>query len=343
MLVTAWHGLMLAPALATLPARMGFRNPKGVPWESGVDACQNGCQPEDPNFPNSPNNNIVRNGELTQLFQRATTCGDLAVRGFTCEEVAVIGPGCDCYACCRSSAPPPPPMLCSDTCPYAHSGQCQDGGYTPPAPYYGCRPNGHDESAIGCHPFCFLDSTSTKTPVWQVNDERCSWCACRACPDCSAPGRPVREATGKIRRDPLTLRGWAISAVCDYGTDCADCGPRYMQPPKPPRPPMPPPPPRPDAIVVATSSSSELSEPVASAVHTAELVTLSTTGAAAPSDPFGTLLNVLTVLLLGATVVLLAQLSRRLQRLLLEPRQPMLPPMACSTSHPSHLESGGRL
>ena len=80
-------------------------------------------------------------------------------------------------------------------------------------------------------------------------------------------------------------------------------------------------------------------------MHTAELVTLSTTGAAAPSDPFGTLLNVLTVLLLGATVVLLAQLSRRLQRLLLEPRQPMLPPMAssCSTSHLSHLESGGRL
>ena len=35
----------------------------------------------------------------------------------------------------------------------------------------------------------------------------------------------------------------AIGASCAYGTDCTDCGPRYMSPP-PPSPPTPPPPPR---------------------------------------------------------------------------------------------------
>ena len=220
------------------------------------------------------------------------------------------------------SPPQPPPMLCSNTCAYAHSGQCQDGGYT--RPYHLRHPLGY-----------YMHNT-------RQYDSR------------SNPMRPSFDS------DEHLEYSWAISADCEYGTDCADCGPRYMAPPAPPRPdaePSPPPPPPPSPSPPEPSPpprppppppcappmppmTPSLPSPPLSGTETAHELPLDLGARAhlASSDigatsPALVTLLVLIFILLAAVVVLLASLPRKLQRLLfMAAREPL-------TSSSNHLHS----
>ena len=142
------------------------------------------------------------------------------------------------------------PMFCFNTCnPHGPNGECQDGGpgaeysqclygtdwqdcgprYRPPPPAPPPRPPSPPAPpAPSSAPLIDPPPEPPTAPSPSVCLNTCAGRNNGFCQD-GGPG----------------TSGASMFSVCDYGTDCDDCGPRPFQPPSPPPPSPPPVPPRP--------------------------------------------------------------------------------------------------
>ena len=274
-------------------------------------------------------------------YQCLNMCGRLRSSNGQCEDG---GPGSesqwsdcplgtDCADCGPRliTAPPPPPRpspppspappafmyMCDDSCDRASDGVCEDGGhgsdrYSPEYCTYGT-----DCSDCGQR----LMFTAL-APMMCSNT--CSYAHSGLCQD----GGWIPLGDSKVAPHLVSER--AVSADCPYGTDCADCGPRFLLPPTPPLQPRPPPTvagkmsspaqyPLPKTTPPSPSSRPK-SPPSRLAIRAADSLALqagdsATIGTHDDTSPLLLVLLSLIFVLLAALVALLAVLPRRLQRL----------------------------
>ncbi|EOD40044.1 hypothetical protein EMIHUDRAFT_260314, partial [Emiliania huxleyi CCMP1516] len=121
---------------------------------------------------------------------------------------------------------PPPPALdgtlaaaCSDACPHARDGECDDGGDG--SLYMACA-HGTDCMDCGERPHASPPPSTPASPS-------------------AASGLPASECTDSCfhSNDGECDDGGhgALYSACDHGSDCADCGHRFPSAPPPASPP----------------------------------------------------------------------------------------------------------
>ena len=127
--------------------------------------------------------------------------------------------GSDCGDCgpryvATPMPPHPEPLACENYCPHAFDGECDDGG--PGALYDICE---YGSDCGDCGPRHMLvpmpPHPMPPHPEPVMCEDFCAFAFDGECDD-GGPG--------------------ALYDVCEYGSDCGDCGPRHMLVPMPPHP-----------------------------------------------------------------------------------------------------------